>query len=269
MAVNGALAVRIARKRFPGDGRTPAHTAIEGLSFDVPRGQFCCIVGPSGCGKTTLLNIAAGLDTDVEGGVGTAGGGAPRAGYMFQAPRLLPWLSVRENVDIVLDDAARAEGRGEELLRRMDLGGFLEAYPGKLSGGMRRRVALARAFAIRPELLLLDEPFVSLDMPVGNRLRGMLLELWGAQPTTVLFVTHDLAEAVYLADRIVFLSKPPSRVALDVEVDIPRPRALDNPALDAFRSSLLDRHRDLLQGVVGPEGGGRPDAQEDDEGAPA
>lgn len=268
MAVNGTLAVRIARKRFPGDGRTPAHVAIEDLSFDVPRGQFCCIVGPSGCGKTTLLNIAAGLDSDVEGSValdGTEGGQAPRVGYMFQAPRLLPWLSVRDNVDIVLDEEARAGGRGTDLLRQMDLGGFLDAYPGKLSGGMRRRVALARAFAIRPELLLLDEPFVSLDMPVGNRLRGMLLELWNAQPTTVLFVTHDLAEAVYLADRIVFLSRPPSRVVLDVEVDIPRPRALDNPALDAFRASLLDRHRTLLQGVVGSESGGRPAGQEDED----
>ncbi len=253
------LSVDIARKRFPGDGRTPSHTAIEGLNFDVPAGEFCCIVGPSGCGKTTLLNLAAGLDSDVEGGIHfdrPGEEGTPVVGYMFQEPRLLPWLSVRDNVDIVLNGDARNENRGTDLLEQMGLGEFLDAYPGKLSGGMRRRVALARAFSIKPELLLLDEPFISLDAPTRNQLWQMLLDLWQAQPTTVLFVTHALDEAIYLGDRIVFLSEPPAHVALDVEVDIPRPRAIESPEIERFRSQLLERHNALLRGVVGSD---RPD----------
>ena len=253
MAITAGLSVDIRRKRFEGDGRTPPHTAIEDLRFDVPVGQFCCLLGPSGCGKTTLLNIAAGLDHDVDGSVGIPSddtGSRPAVSYMFQTPRLLPWMSVRDNVDIVLDPGARAEGRGVQLLERMELGSHLDAYPTRLSGGQRRRVALARAFAIRPALLLLDEPFVSLDQPVGNRLREILLDLWRAQPTTVLFVTHDLNEAIFLGDRILFLSQPPSRVVQDVAVDLARPRTPDSPAIHAFRTGLLDRHGGLLAGLA-------------------
>ncbi len=261
--MTAGLRVDVRRKHFPGDGRTPPHTAIKGLQFTVPVGQFCCLLGPSGCGKTTLLNIAAGLDTDVDGEVrvptGEAAGDRPPVSYMFQTPRLLPWMSVRDNVDIVLDERERAAGRAVELLEGMDLGRYLDAYPNRLSGGQRRRVALARAFAIRPALLLLDEPFVSLDLPVGNRLRAILLDLWQAQPTTVLFVTHDLDEAIYLGDRIVFLSKPPSRVVHDVPVDLPRPRSPGGPEIAAFRTELLGRHEDLLAGGAGtPTASGSP-----------
>ncbi len=254
VAVTGGLTVDIRRKRFAGDGRTPPHTAIENLQFDVPVGQFCCLLGPSGCGKTTLLNIAAGLDSEVDGSVDLHSETAqtrPAVSYMFQTPRLLPWMSVRDNVDIVLDPPARADGRGVKLLERMELGGYLDAYPTRLSGGQRRRVALARAFAIRPALLLLDEPFVSLDQPVGNRLREILLDLWQAQPTTVLFVTHDLNEAIYLGDRILFLSQPPSSVVHDAAVDLPRPRTPDSPVINTFRTGLLDRHGGLLAGAAG------------------
>ncbi len=256
MAVTTGLRVDVRRKQFAGAGRTPPHIAIENLQFEVPVGQFCCLLGPSGCGKTTLLNIAAGLDDDVDGSVaiGRENSGMRAAvGYMFQTPRLAPWISVRENVDIVLDPESRAEGRGVELLRRMDLGDHLDAYPTRLSGGQRRRVALARAFAVQPAVLLLDEPFVSLDQPVGNRLREILLDLWQAQPTTVLFVTHDLNEAIFLGDRIVFLSQPPARVLHDAPVELARPRTPEGPEILNFRSGLLDRHGGLLAGTLGPD----------------
>ncbi len=255
MAVTAGLSVDIRRKLFPGDGRTRPHTAIEGLHFTVPVGQFCCLLGPSGCGKTTLLNIAAGLDDQVDGEVNVhseGSGSRPAVSYMFQTPRLLPWMSVRDNVDVVLDPRARADRHGVRLLERMELGSYLDAYPTRLSGGQRRRVALARAFAIRPALLLLDEPFVSLDQPVGNRLREILLDLWQAQPTTVLFVTHDLNEAIFLGDRILFLSKPPASIVHDAAVDLPRPRAVDSAAINTFRTGLLDQHGDLLAGTAGP-----------------
>ncbi|MBC9071750.1 ABC transporter ATP-binding protein [Thauera sp. CAU 1555] len=249
------LAVRVAEKRYPG----AAQPAIAELAFELPARQFCCIVGPSGCGKTSLLNILAGLDRAARAEVRFGDGSTPAAapiGYMFQTPRLLPWRTVRDNVRVVLDAQAVAAGRAEQLLDEMGLGTCLDAYPGQLSGGMQRRVALARAFAIEPRLLLLDEPFVSLDHPVAEHLRDMLLELWQRHPTTVLFVTHDLREAIQLADRILFLSRAPSQVILDVAVDLPRPRRAEDAACEDFRRALLARHRDLLAGVAeeGAEG---------------
>lgn len=264
------LSVRVAEKRYPGAGTA----AIAELGFALPPGQFCCIVGPSGCGKTSLLNILAGLDRAAQAAVSFADGSHPQAvpiGYMFQTPRLLPWRSVLDNVRLVLGEQAAASGQAEQLLREMGLGECLHAFPGRLSGGMQRRVALARAFAIEPRLLLLDEPFVSLDQPVAERLREMLLALWQRRPTTVLFVTHDLREAIALADRILFLSAAPSRVILDVEVDLPRPRRIDDAAGEAFRRDLLERHRALLAGQVAgeAEAGAADGAENDAEGTPA
>lgn len=251
-----ALDVRIDRKGYVEPDGTAGRVAIEGLEFSVPARQFTCIVGPSGCGKTTLMNIIARLDRSANGSITTNNGKSldgVRMGYMFQTPRLLPWLTVRENVRIVMDERDAAGGRAETLLEQMELGDALDDYPNRLSGGMQRRVALARAFVTQPELLLLDEPFVSLDIPVGNRLRQLLLELWRDSPTTVLFVTHDLHEAIFLADRILFLSRGPSRVILDVPVDIPRPRNIEDPGIDAFRQALLGRHESLLHGLVDDE----------------
>ena len=250
----GALRVRIARKAYrkgSGDGE---RLAIEGLEFAAPAGQFVCFVGPSGCGKTTMLNIVGGLDTDADAEIAMAGGA--RVSYMFQTPRLLPWATVRDNVNLVLPPEGAREGRGEELLRRMGLGDALDEFPNRLSGGMQRRVALARAFVTEPSLLLLDEPFVSLDGPAANRLRGMLLDLWRARPTTVLFVTHDLREAIYLGDRILFLSRAPSRAILDAEVPIRRPRDPEDAEIERFRAALLTGNRSLLHGLAGGEGDG-------------
>jgi NitT/TauT family transport system ATP-binding protein len=247
-----ALEVRLNQKTYP--SRTPGvdHTALAGLNFTVPEGQFACIVGPSGCGKTTLLNIVGGLDPTVDGSVsfGAEPGKAMAIGYMFQTPRLLPWLTVLDNVQLVMDKDGIRSGRAQLLLKEMRVDEVMDAFPNRLSGGMRRRVALARAFAIEPQLLLMDEPFVSLEAPVAIRLRQLLLHMWAARPTTVLFVTHDLHEALYLADRVLFMSPSPGRVVLDLPVDISRPRDPNGPALEELQQSLLETHPELLTGLI-------------------
>jgi len=251
------LEVRIDRKAYAKGSGDGDRLAIEDLSFTARAGEFVCIVGPSGCGKTTLLNIIASLDKDADSRVIFADGTSvdeARVSYMFQTPRLLPWASVRDNVRVVLDQETAADGRAERLLERMELGDALDEFPNRLSGGMQRRVALARAFVTEPDLMLLDEPFVSLDVPVGNRLRGILLDLWRASPTTVLFVTHDLREAIYLADRILFLSRGPSRVILEVPVPLARPRQAESQEIESFRQELLTKHESLLHGLTDNEG---------------
>ncbi|MDP6014089.1 MAG: ABC transporter ATP-binding protein [Alphaproteobacteria bacterium] len=252
-AAGSQLSVRIDRKAYPSmTTDEPDRLAIEGLSFDAAAGEFICIVGPSGCGKTTMLNVVAGLDHTAQAAIefgGKSDAKTSRISYMFQTPRLLPWATVRENVSLVLPPQEADRGRAEALLEEMKLGDRLDEYPNRLSGGMQRRVALARAFVTEPELLLLDEPFISLDGPVADHLRGILLQLWRAQPTTVLFVTHDLREAIYLADRILFLSDAPSRVILDEPVPIKRPRDVEDPRIENYRQQLLAGNRLILQGL--------------------
>jgi ABC-type nitrate/sulfonate/bicarbonate transport system ATPase subunit len=240
-----ALEATIRRKVYRG-ARGEA-VALAGLDFAVPAGQFACIVGPSGCGKTTLLSLIAGLDRAYEGEIRRAEG---RLGMVFQTPRLMPWLSVRGNVRLALHPPPRGEGRAEELLRQMQLGDFLDAFPGQLSGGQQRRVALARAFVSDPDLLLLDEPFQSLDAPTAQHLRELLLALWSRRRPTILFVTHDLREALSLGDRVLFLSASPGRVVLDLPLDLPRPRGPESPAIEALRKRLLENYPDLLRGLA-------------------
>ncbi|HYB09097.1 MAG TPA: ABC transporter ATP-binding protein [Alphaproteobacteria bacterium] len=246
-----ALTVDIRRKIYRQPGARAEHVALDGVAFTVPEGQFACVVGPSGCGKTTMLNIIGGLDRAFDGKVGFGeDGGAvrPRSAYVFQTPRLMPWLSVLDNVRLVLKNGATS-AQARDLLVQMGLESTLDSFPNRLSGGMQRRVALARAFAIEPTLLLLDEPFVSLDLPGADHLRGSLLDLWQQRPTTVLFVTHDLREALQLADRILFMSASPGRVVLDFRVDLSRPRRADEPGIEAIRRRLLAEHPDLLAGL--------------------
>ena len=247
------LEIDIARKTYPDRGGR-SHVALEGLRLSASPGEFVCLVGPSGCGKSTLLNLVVGLDSDMDGRV-QLDGRAPGKdiGVMFQEPRLMPWLSVLENVMLVTSDAHATRARAIELLRAMELGDVLDAYPGRLSGGMQRRVALARAFVIEPALLLMDEPFVSLDAPTADRLRAMLVELWQRRRSTVLFVTHDLREALALADRICFLSAAPGRVVLEVQVSLLRPRAPNDAAVLALQAGLLAQHPDLLAGLITTE----------------
>jgi NitT/TauT family transport system ATP-binding protein len=247
------LDITITRKCYPDRGGQP-HVALAGLRLHAAPGEFVCVVGPSGCGKSTLLNLVGGLDHDLDGRIGGAGLQG-NIGFMFQEPRLMPWLTVLDNVLLVGDGSAAARRRARELLVAMELGEVLDAFPGRLSGGMRRRVALARAFAIEPCLLLMDEPFVSLDAPTANRLRTMLIELWRRCGSTVLFVTHDLREALALADRVCFLSAAPGRVVLELPVSLARPRPPHAAALQALHSRLLAEHPDLLAGLAQPHAG--------------
>ena len=262
-AGGSGIRIDIARKAFE---RPPA-VVLEGLALTVGPGEFVAIVGPSGAGKTTLLNIVAGLDRRYEGDVVHAGGGNgsrdPRIACVFQTPRLMPWLTALDNVRLVLPQETGSVEAAREILGAVGLEGYEDAYPGQLSGGMRRRVALARAFSVKPGLLLMDEPFSSLDEPLAWRLRGGLLALWSRHRPTVLFVTHDLTEALSLADRVLFLSSRPGRVVWEQPVGLPRPRGRDNPGVERLRGGLLARHPELLAGRAGrsPGGGGeREDA---------
>jgi ABC-type nitrate/sulfonate/bicarbonate transport system ATPase subunit len=223
--VTVGVTVDIHEKSYPGRSGARPLTALRNLRACVAPSEFCVITGPSGCGKTTLLNIIAGLDRNFAGALSFApfDRGAPRIGYVFQSPRLLPWRTVRENVALVLArDADPMELEG--LLSDIGVADVADAYPAQLSGGMARRAALARAFAIAPDLLLMDEPFLSLDAAAADRLRGLLLRLVSTRPATVLFVTHDLAEAVELADRILVLSTAPGRVVAEMPIAVPRER---------------------------------------------
>ena len=255
------LRIEIERKAF----ESPPTVALVGLRCTVEPGEFVAIVGPSGAGKSTLLNIVAGLDRRYAGEVTSTNGArdAPeqRVGFVFQAPRLMPWLTALDNVRLVLPQQAGDVGAAREILNEVGLQGFADAYPGQLSGGMQRRVALARAFSVQPALLLMDEPFASLDEPLAWRLRGSLHDLWRRHRPTVLFVTHDLKEALSLADRVLFLSPRPGRVVWELSVELPRPRERDDARVERLRVELLARHPELLAGhanEIGGGGGGEP-----------
>ncbi len=251
MAVLNVIQVDISAKTYRKNHNQSDLLVLRNIRFSVEIDQFCCIVGPSGCGKTSLLNIISGLDEDFEGSVsidGSVPAAGPPPGYMFQSSRLMPWLTVRENVDLVL--VGNDKTKVDELLREMGLEEFVDAYPGKLSGGMRRRVALARAIINEPALVLLDEPFLSLDAPVANRLRRLLIEVCGRRSSTVLFVTHDLREALYLANRVLFISSRPGEIVLDHFVDIPRPRIAEGEAVEMSRLELLKKYPRLLSGLI-------------------
>jgi NitT/TauT family transport system ATP-binding protein len=201
----------------------------------VREGEFVAIVGPSGCGKSTLLRIMGGLLLPSQGQVYLDGEQllAPRrqVGFVFQSVNLMPWRTVLRNVTLPLELArapmAEAEARARDLLVLVGLKGFEDAYPRELSGGMAQRVAIARALIARPALLLLDEPFGSLDAISRERMNLDLLRIWQAQRVTAVMVTHDLEEAVFLADRVLVMSPRPGRILAEVEVDLPRPRTLE------------------------------------------
>jgi NitT/TauT family transport system ATP-binding protein len=224
------------------------HCALRGLHLEAQPGELVAIVGPSGAGKSTLLKIICGLDTQFHGKVQLPE--QAQVGFMFQEPRLMPWLTVEQNLMLV--NKTLTGPRLTEALKRVGLGDCAGLYPGQLSGGMQRRVALVRAFSVSPQLLLMDEPFQSLDAPNAEQLRAHLLELWQATRPTVLFVTHNLSEALSLADRVLFLTAGPSRIALKVPVDLPRPRSQHAPAVQAMRHDLLTRYPDLLKGSAAP-----------------
>jgi NitT/TauT family transport system ATP-binding protein len=252
MASLSRLRVEVRRKVYPGAARP----ALEGLALAAAPGEIVAIVGPSGSGKSTLLAIAAGLDRDLDGEVAIDGrraytDGPPpiRIGMVFQASRLMPWLTVLDNVRLVLAPGAESTAEARRLLSDLDLADAADAYPGQLSGGMQRRVALARACAVRPDLLLLDEPLVSVDAATAARMRGCLLELWADVRPTIVYVTHDLREALAVADRVAFLSRGPARIVLEVAVELPRPREPGDRSVAELHDRLLAAHPDLLAGL--------------------
>ena len=235
-----AVHIAISRKAFPSPGGTRANPIITDLAITIDRGEFVCLVGPSGCGKSTLLHLVAGLDRDFEGRIEFGTGEiTPRIGYVFQNPRLLPWRTVRQNIELAMPHDRKDEQLVEHLLEVMGLTAVRQQYPERLSLGMSRRVALVRAFAIQPDLLLMDEPFVSLDAPTARRVRQLLVRVWEERPHTVLFVTHDLREAIALADRLVFLGPSPTRVLAAIRVDIPREQREDEALIEGFRAELM------------------------------
>lgn len=215
----GALEIRIERKSYPAVSRGEALPVLKNIDLTVEAGSFVAITGPSGCGKTTLLNIVAGLDRDYEGRVVFAA--RSRLAYAFQSPRLLPWRTVSQNVALALPRGDPRVARVPELLERVGLGDSAAAYPERLSLGMQRRAALARAFILDPDILLMDEPFVSLDEETARDLRALLRKLCSGRIVTVLFVTHNTMEAVALATRAVRLSAAPATIVRDVAVALP------------------------------------------------
>jgi NitT/TauT family transport system ATP-binding protein len=230
--------ITINNKTYP----TAKKPTIADFKLSLVSGEFVCLVGSSGCGKTTLLNIIANLDHDYDGDILVDHQHkTPKIGYIFQNPRLLPWRTVRENIELALDDKPPASAI-DALLEIMQLTQHQHVYADRLSLGMSRRVSIIRAFAVNPDILLMDEPFVSLDPPSARQVREHLLQLWQKRPHTVLFVTHDLREAITLADRLIFLSSMPMQIISEVTVPIPRSQRDNEQAVESFRQQLLNDH---------------------------
>jgi len=218
---------------FAARGGSGAYTAVKDVALTIAEGEFVSVVGPTGCGKSTLLNVTAGLLRPSSGAVKVFGeplaGINRRAGYMFQAEGLMPWRTALANVTAGLEfrgvERAEARRRGEEWLERVGLAGFGDRYPHQLSGGMRKRVALAQMLILDPQILLMDEPFSALDIQTRQLMENELLELWSANRKSVIFITHDLEEAISLSDRVVVLSAGPATHPIgEFAIDLPRPR---------------------------------------------
>ncbi|PSQ56874.1 nitrate ABC transporter ATP-binding protein [Halobacteriales archaeon SW_8_68_21] len=237
-----SVALDAVGKRYAADGDGDPVRALEHVSFSVADGEFVCLVGPSGCGKTTLFRVVAGLTEATNGRVLLDGTEVTEPttdmGVVFQEYHLFPWLTVAENVGFGLErtdrSSAERERRVDEMLDLVGLTEFRDAYPKSLSGGMKQRVAIARALAVDPDLLLMDEPFGAVDAQTREMLQRELLDVWASTGKTVLFVTHDVAEAVALADRIVVMAADPGRVREVVDVDVDRPRERGDAAFAEY-----------------------------------
>ena len=218
---------------------------LDDVSLEVRAGEFVCLLGPSGCGKSTLLNIVAGFLAPTRGEVSIDGehvrGPDPRRIFVFQERGVFPWLTVEGNIGFGLRHLA-APQRAEVIahyVKLVGLAGFEDAYPAELSGGMKQRVEVARALAVNPDVLFLDEPFGALDSITRIQMRSELLRIWQAEQKTILFVTHDIEESVQLADRVVVMSSRPARIQRVVEIDVPRPRDISAPRYLELRDSIF------------------------------
>jgi len=239
------ITIDIISKLFRSRAYPEGLLALDNIRFGVADREFVCLVGPSGCGKSTVLNLIGGLDRNYTGRIeidsrplSHDGSHPVRVGYVFQEPRLLPWLTVRKNIYFALESIGVPHSewrqRTETWLEKVGLAGFADSHPHELSGGMQQRSAIARAFAVDPEILLMDEPFSGLDELTARSMRQQILELWDTTRKTVLFVTHNSFEASYLADRILIMSPRPGRLRQEMKVELPRPRNYESSQLFEF-----------------------------------
>ena len=216
---------------------------LKDINISLQEGEFLSIIGPSGCGKTTLLNVIASLDDDYTGNVDID---SSNISFMFQDHRLLPWLSVREN--LLLVSKTKDMNEIEELIKLIDLEDILEEFPNKLSGGMARRVSLIRAFINKPKLILLDEPFISLDYPTSMSLKKDFLAFCKKFNPTVILVTHDISEAIYLSNRIIFFSKNPANKIFEYE-NINN-QEFNLKKIDEIKNQILEQYPRILEGII-------------------
>ena len=244
----GALLIDRVTKVYGGSDSDSAVVALEDISFKVEHHLFCAILGHSGCGKTTLLNMAAGFDCPTSGEITIAGLPVVKPGWrntmIFQDYALFPWMNVAENIDFGLKmKKLPVHKRQDSIQIHVDLvglSGFEQKYPHELSGGMRQRVALARALAVRPEVLLMDEPFAALDAQTRSLMQDELVRIWEREPKTVMLVTHSIDEAIKLADQIIVMTRRPGRVKACFEVSLKRPRDEDAAGYRALRRQLRE-----------------------------
>nr|BFD66109.1 ABC transporter ATP-binding protein [Bdellovibrio sp. HAGR004] len=244
MADQAQIQIKHVSKVFKGSEQDVV--ALKDIDFSIPEGQFVCLLGPSGCGKSTLLNAIAGFSLPSEGSVVVGGQEVfepgPDRGMVFQEYALFPWMTVEENITFGLRikkaDPAKIEEKLQQLLKTLKLTDFRRRFPKDLSGGMRQRVAIARVLALDPPIMLMDEPFGALDALTRRSLQDELLKIWSDLKKTVVFVTHSIEEAIYLADRIVVMSYRPGTVKKDVQVDIPRPRNPADPDFNNLKREL-------------------------------
>ncbi|GAA3669763.1 ABC transporter ATP-binding protein [Arthrobacter ginkgonis] len=247
--------VRNVSKSFKRNGRTVQ--AIDGLNLSIQDGQFVSFVGASGCGKSTFLRMLDGLSPTTSGSIEINGAPVNRPGreraFVFQQDRMLPWRTVLDNVAFGLEVQGKkkkeARAAAMELLTVVGLARFANSHPGELSGGMRQRANLARAYAVEPKILLMDEPYAALDGQTREMMQAWLMETWEASKRTVLFVTHQIDEAVYLSDRVIVMTARPGRVKADIAIDLPRPRTLAVKRTPEF-SQYIDQIWSLIEEEV-------------------
>ncbi len=248
--------IKIKEKIFNNKHDKDKTTVLKNIDIKIKSKEFVCVVGPSGCGKTTLMNMIGGLidhENQVIQSTNKDSLEVEKFGYVFQTSRLLPWLTVKENVELVCDTDSQNFNYDNinYLLESFGLKDFVNFYPKAISGGMRRKVALARALINNPKVLLMDEPFVSLDQPTSESLYDVLVKYRNKNPITVIFITHVLKEALLLGDRILFFSKKPGTVVFDYKVKSTRkPLTLDNKSVDSEYKKLKNKYPQLLEGLV-------------------
>ncbi|MCL5290965.1 MAG: ABC transporter ATP-binding protein [Actinobacteria bacterium] len=246
-------------KTFPSKNGTL--TALEEINLEISEGEFVCLVGPSGCGKSTLLNIIAGFDRPDEGSLVTNGrpanGARTSCVMIFQEPALFPWLTARKNVEFGLKMAGMPKKERTEralaYLKMVHLSRFVNSNIHELSGGMKQRVALARALALNPDVLLMDEPFAALDAQTRDMLHEELTEIWSKTKKTILFVTHNVREAVHLGDRVLVLSARPGRIKSEFKIDLVRPRDPANPDVGRITSLIMKELKEEVEKIAKEE----------------